>query len=83
MSKKVKLYNARYEKIAKIGEGSYGKVMLVQDLKSKILPIPQKSNLDVEENKNPNSQDSQKNASIFAIKKSKTEKNQNLQVFFI
>ena len=79
MSKKTKIYNGHYEKISKIGEGTYGKVMIVQDLKDKMVPIQQKNNIiEFEENKN---QESQKPPTIFAIKKSKTEKNQNLQVF--
>jgi hypothetical protein len=79
MNKKNKIYNGRYEKIAKIGEGAYGKVMMVQDLKYKPAPHPPKTN-DLEENKTSNN-DSSKIPAIFAIKKSKTEKHQNLQVF--
>ena len=37
MNKKIKIYNGRYEKISKIGEGTYGKVMIVQDLKAQMV----------------------------------------------
>ena len=76
LNKKTKIYNRRYEKIAKIGEGTFGKVMLVVDIESK----PEKQN-DLEEAKSNGHQDLSK-LPIFAIKKSKAPKHQNLQVFY-
>ena len=70
-NKKIKIYNNKYEKIAKIGEGTYGKVMFVID-------IANNNNSFNDEIK----QDLLK-MPVFAIKKSKeTKKNQNLQVDF-
>ena len=79
MNKKIKIYNHRYEKIAKIGEGTFGKVMLVVDMKFQ----PQKPLDQIEENKSNNNNNNQDilKAPVFAIKKSRTPKNQSLQVF--
>lgn len=78
-NKKKRIYNRKYEKIAKIGEGTYGKVMLVIDINQK----PQYFSLKPEESQLNSYQDILK-IPIFAIKKSKeTQKHQSLQVFFL
>lgn len=75
LGKKIKIYNKRYEKILKIGEGSYGKVMFVVDIAHNLASNPDKPKLNYE-----NQQDILK-IPVFAIKKSKENKsNQNLQV---
>lgn len=75
LSKKIKIYNKRYEKISKIGEGAYGKVMFVVDIAQASVSNPNKIKLTIE-----NHQEILK-IPVFAIKKSKESKqNQNLQV---
>lgn len=78
--KKIKIYNKKYEKIIKIGEGTYGKVMLVTDIHNNSKSDPKK--IEIEEEKTLETNENQLKIQVFAIKKSKeAQKNQNIQVF--